>query len=161
MPVRHRNHRCLERSKIIYAPGQIELPLCGMTDTKWSVQSAPSQMVTRIVGKLCTAVSGFTGRIRLLRVVGRRPNPDMERLIPARVSSGRPKLAVQVQRPWGCDGHASDVARKRRGGGVLRDARAAAGVSSMCSAESPALVRARQDSQNRRGLALILGRSLG
>jgi len=38
---------------------------------------------TRIVEELCTTVAGFTGRIRLLQVVGRRPNPEMERLIPA------------------------------------------------------------------------------
>ena len=38
---------------------------------------------TRIVEELCTTVAGFTGRIRLLHLVGRRPNPDMERLIPA------------------------------------------------------------------------------
>jgi hypothetical protein len=38
---------------------------------------------TRIVEKLCVAVAGFTGRVRLLRLVGRRPNPEMERLIPA------------------------------------------------------------------------------
>jgi hypothetical protein len=38
---------------------------------------------TRIVEELCTKVAGFTGRIRLLHLVGRRPNPDMERLIPA------------------------------------------------------------------------------
>jgi KAP family P-loop domain len=38
---------------------------------------------TGIVEELCTAVTGFTGRIRLLHLVGRRPNPDMERLIPA------------------------------------------------------------------------------
>jgi predicted KAP-like P-loop ATPase len=37
----------------------------------------------RIVEELCTAVAGFVGRIRLLQLVGRRPNPDMERLIPA------------------------------------------------------------------------------
>lgn len=37
---------------------------------------------TRIVEELCTTVAGFTGRIRLLHLVGRRPNPDMERLIP-------------------------------------------------------------------------------
>ena len=38
---------------------------------------------TRIVEELCTDVAGFTGRIRLLHLVGRRPNPEMERLIPA------------------------------------------------------------------------------
>jgi KAP family P-loop domain len=38
---------------------------------------------TSIVEELCTTVAGFTGRIRLLHLVGRRPNPDMERLIPA------------------------------------------------------------------------------
>lgn len=38
---------------------------------------------TRIVEALCTDVTGFTGRIRLLRLVGRRPNPEMDRLIPA------------------------------------------------------------------------------
>jgi predicted KAP-like P-loop ATPase len=38
---------------------------------------------TKIVERLCTTVEGFTGRIRLLRLVGRLPNPDMERLIPA------------------------------------------------------------------------------
>lgn len=38
---------------------------------------------TRIVEELCTAVTGFTGPIRLLHLVGRKPNPDMERLIPA------------------------------------------------------------------------------
>jgi hypothetical protein len=38
---------------------------------------------TRIVADLCTTVQGLGGRIRLLRLAGRRPNPDMERLIPA------------------------------------------------------------------------------
>lgn len=38
---------------------------------------------TTIVEELCTAVPGFTARIRLLHRVGRIPNPDMERLIPA------------------------------------------------------------------------------
>lgn len=38
---------------------------------------------TRTVEELCNAVAGFTGPIRLLRLVGRRPNPDMKRLIPA------------------------------------------------------------------------------
>lgn len=38
---------------------------------------------TSFVEELCTTVAGFTGRIRLLYLVGRRPNPDMERLIPA------------------------------------------------------------------------------
>jgi hypothetical protein len=38
---------------------------------------------TRIVEEVCTNVAGFTGRIRLLHLVGRRPNPDMGRLIPA------------------------------------------------------------------------------
>lgn len=38
---------------------------------------------TRIVEELCTTGAGFTGRIRLLHLVGRRPNPAMERLIPA------------------------------------------------------------------------------
>jgi hypothetical protein len=38
---------------------------------------------TNIVEELCAAVGGFTGRVRLLRLVGRRPNPEMERLIPA------------------------------------------------------------------------------
>ena len=38
---------------------------------------------TNIVEELCAAVAGFTGRVRLLRLVGRRPNPQMERLIPA------------------------------------------------------------------------------
>jgi hypothetical protein len=37
---------------------------------------------TRITQQLCATVLGFTGRIRLLRLVGRRPNPDTERLIP-------------------------------------------------------------------------------
>lgn len=37
---------------------------------------------TKIVEELCTTVAGFYGRIRLLQAVGRRPNPDMERLIP-------------------------------------------------------------------------------
>jgi hypothetical protein len=36
-----------------------------------------------VVEELCTTVADFTGRIRLLQAVGRRPNPDMERLIPA------------------------------------------------------------------------------
>jgi hypothetical protein len=38
---------------------------------------------TRAVEELCTTVVGFAGRIRLLHLVGRRPNPDRERLIPA------------------------------------------------------------------------------
>jgi len=38
---------------------------------------------TNIVEELCAAVAGFTGRVRLLRLVGRRPNPELERLIPA------------------------------------------------------------------------------
>lgn len=37
---------------------------------------------TKIVETLCTDVEGFTGRIRLLRLVGRRPHPEMDRLIP-------------------------------------------------------------------------------
>jgi hypothetical protein len=41
---------------------------------------------TPIVEELCATVARFTGRIRLLRLAGRRPNPDMERLIPAAVS---------------------------------------------------------------------------
>jgi hypothetical protein len=41
---------------------------------------------TRIVEELCITVAGFTGRIRLLQLVGRRPNPDIERLIPVAVS---------------------------------------------------------------------------
>jgi len=38
---------------------------------------------TRIVEALCADVEEFTGRIRLLRLAGRRPNPEMDRLIPA------------------------------------------------------------------------------
>lgn len=37
---------------------------------------------TKIVENLCATVANFTGRIRLLHAVGRRPNPEMERLIP-------------------------------------------------------------------------------
>jgi hypothetical protein len=37
---------------------------------------------TKIVEALRADVTGFTGRIRLLYLVGRRPNPDLERLIP-------------------------------------------------------------------------------
>lgn len=39
----------------------------------------------RIVEALCAEVPGFTGRMRLLRNAGRRPNPDFERLAPADV----------------------------------------------------------------------------
>jgi len=38
---------------------------------------------TEIVRDLCGDVTSFTGRIRLLQLVGRQPNPDYERLIPA------------------------------------------------------------------------------
>lgn len=38
---------------------------------------------TRLVEKLCTTASGFTGRIRMLHLAGRRPNPEADRLIPA------------------------------------------------------------------------------
>jgi hypothetical protein len=38
---------------------------------------------TRVVEELCTTAAGFTGRIRLLHLMGRRPNPNLERLIPA------------------------------------------------------------------------------
>jgi KAP family P-loop domain len=38
---------------------------------------------TLVVESLCVDVEGFNGRIRLLRLVGRRPNPQMDRLIPA------------------------------------------------------------------------------
>lgn len=41
---------------------------------------------TRIVEALCADVKGLTGKIRLLRAVGRRPNPQTDRLIPAAVS---------------------------------------------------------------------------
>ncbi len=37
---------------------------------------------TRITQQLCGTITGFTGRIRLLWLVGRRSNPDAERLIP-------------------------------------------------------------------------------
>jgi hypothetical protein len=36
-----------------------------------------------IIEALCGDVTGFTGRIRLLELAGRQPNPDHERLIPA------------------------------------------------------------------------------
>jgi hypothetical protein len=36
-----------------------------------------------IVERLCSRVESLTGRIRLLELVGRRPNPQFERLIPA------------------------------------------------------------------------------
>jgi len=38
---------------------------------------------TAIVEALCADLSGLTGRIRLLQLAGRRPNPDYERIIPA------------------------------------------------------------------------------
>lgn len=38
--------------------------------------------MTRIVEALCADVGGLTGRIRLLYAVGRRPNPQTDRLIP-------------------------------------------------------------------------------
>lgn len=41
---------------------------------------------TRIVEALCADAKGLTGKIRLLRAVGRRPNPQPDRLIPAAVS---------------------------------------------------------------------------
>jgi hypothetical protein len=37
---------------------------------------------TRVVEALCADVKGLTGKIRLLRAVGRRPNPQTDRLIP-------------------------------------------------------------------------------
>lgn len=41
---------------------------------------------TRIVEALCADTKGLTGKIRLLRAVGRRPNPQTDRLIPVAVS---------------------------------------------------------------------------
>ena len=38
---------------------------------------------TRIVEALCADVAGFTGRVKLLRLAGRRSNPVNERLVPA------------------------------------------------------------------------------
>ncbi|MHB1873929.1 MAG: P-loop NTPase fold protein [Streptosporangiaceae bacterium] len=63
------------------------------------LQAVPAtEQRTAIVEALCSEVASYTGRIRLLELAGRRPNPQFERLIPAPVSNRLYKQVCQELR---------------------------------------------------------------